>query len=255
MTRNDNVFYGELASWWPLISPVEDYRAEAHGFLALLGEQTPGTPRRTLLELGSGGGHNASYFSPHFEMTLVDLSESMLEVSRQLNPTLEHVLGDMRTVRIGREFDVVFIHDAIDYMTTEDDLHRALTTAFVHLKPGGTAVFVPDETQEIFEPGDDTGGSDGDDGRSVRFLEWTVDPDPTDTVVTTEYVFLLRDADGSTKVAHETHQLGLFPRATWVRILSDVGFQAERLTEATDEDRVPRDIFIGTRPENASSSE
>lgn len=47
-----NEFYGSLAAWWPLISPVEDYRKEALFFLGLLsGPQRPG---RTLLELGSG---------------------------------------------------------------------------------------------------------------------------------------------------------------------------------------------------------
>ncbi len=244
---SSRVFYGDLAPWWPLISPVEDYRAEAEYFLAILGEHVSEEPRRTLLELGSGGGHLASYFAPHFDMTLVDLSDAMLQVSQQVNSSATHLRGDMRTVRLERQFDVVFIHDAIDYMATEDDLQSALMTAFHHLKPGGTAVFVPDETKEIFEPGDDTGGSDGDDGRAVRFLEWTFDPEPTDTAVTTEYVFLLRGVDGSTKVAHETHHLGLFPRETWLRVLRNVGFDAQRITETTLDDRTPRDIFIGTR--------
>jgi trans-aconitate methyltransferase len=59
-------------------------------------------------------------------MTLVDLSEEMLVVSRRLNPECEHLLGDMRTLRLGRSFDAVFVHDAIDYMTTEADLRRAV---------------------------------------------------------------------------------------------------------------------------------
>jgi hypothetical protein len=40
-------------------------------------------------------------------MTLVDLSEEMLVVSRQLNPECQHHQGDMRTVRLGRTFDAV----------------------------------------------------------------------------------------------------------------------------------------------------
>ena len=42
-------------------------------------------------------------------MTLVDLSDGMLAVSRQLNPECEHHLGDMRTVRLGRTFDAVWV--------------------------------------------------------------------------------------------------------------------------------------------------
>jgi SAM-dependent methyltransferase len=239
------LFYGSLAAWWPLISPVDDYREEANYVLDLLVD-TP-QRKRTLLELGSGGGHNASYMRDRFELTLVDLSEDMLAVSQALNPGVEHICGDMRSIRLGRQFDAVVIHDAIDYMTNEVDLGAALTSAFVHLCPGGRAVFVPDATREIFEPGHDCGGSDGDDGRSVRFMEWTTDPDPAGTVAATDYVFLLRHADGRLEVAHETHRTGLFPRSTWLRILGEVGFDAHHLIETTTEQRTPRDVFVGIR--------
>ncbi len=119
----------------------------------------------------------------------------------------------------------MFVHDAIDYMTTEEDLRRALTTAFVHLAPGGTAVVVPDATRETFESDHGAGGSDGDDGRSVRFLEWTTDPDPNGTEAVTEYAFLLRHADGAVQVVHETHRTGLFPRATWFGVFAEIGVE------------------------------
>ena len=41
----------------------------------------------------------------------------MLELSRTLNPDCEHLEGDMRTLRLGRTFDAVLIHDAVMYMT------------------------------------------------------------------------------------------------------------------------------------------
>jgi trans-aconitate methyltransferase len=181
-------------------------------------------------------------------MTLVDLSEEMLEVSRRLNPECEHHRGDMRSVRLGRSFDAVFVHDAVDYMTTEADLRRAVETAFVHCRPGGLALFVPDRTAESFEAGADHGGSDAADGRGVRFLDWVWDPDPDDTWVLTEYAFLLRDADGSVRVVHETHRTGLFSRDVWLRLLAGAGFEPEAVTEETSEDRAPRELFVGHRP-------
>ena len=74
-------FYGELAAWWPLVSPPEEYEEEAAFAATLLGEA------REVLELGSGGGNNASHLKARFAMTLVDLSEEMLDVSRRLNRT------------------------------------------------------------------------------------------------------------------------------------------------------------------------
>jgi SAM-dependent methyltransferase len=238
-------FYGELAVCWPLISPPEEYAEEAAFAATVL--RSAAVPVREVLELGSGGGHNAVHLKASFAMTLVDISEEMLAVSRRLNPECEHHRGDMRSVRLGRTFDAVFVHDAVDYMTTEADLRRALETAFTHCRPGGVAVFVPDCTSESFEATSDHGGSDGADGRGVRYLEWVWDPDPEDTWALTEYAFLLRDVNGSVRVVHETHRLGVFGRAGWLRLLADAGFEPRAVTEMTSEDRNPRELFVGHR--------
>ncbi len=239
-------FYGELAPWWPLISPPEEYTEEAAYAATML--RSAAIPVHDVLELGSGGGHNALHLKASFTMTLVDLSGAMLEGSRRLNPECEHHRGDMRTVRLGRTFDAVFVHDAVDYMVTEDDLRQAIETAYVHCRPGGVAVFIPDQIAETFAEDTDHGGHDGADGRAVRFLEWSWDPDPADTSISTEYVFLLRDADGSVEVVHETHRLGLFGRAVWLRRLAAAGFVPSEVTEVTTEDRPPRQLFVAQRP-------
>lgn len=238
-------FYGELASWWPLISPYADYEEEAAFAAKVLSSAS--IPVREVLELGSGGGHNAVHLKGSFTMTLVDLSDEMLDVSRRLNPECMHQQGDMRTLRLGREFDAVFVHDAIEYMTRESDLRQAIDTAFIHCRPGGIAVFVPDHTTETFESMSDIGGHDAPDGRGVRFLDWSWDPDPNDSDFVTEYVFVLREADGSVRIEHETHTCGLFSHATWLRLIADAGFEAGAVVEETSEDRTPRDFFVGRR--------
>ena len=151
--------YNELSSWWTLMSPPDEYIEEAAFYAAALAKASS-SPLRTVLELGSGGGHNASHMKCHFtEMVLVDLSPGMLAMSRVLNPELEHHQGDMRSVRLGRQFDAVFVHDAICYMTSESDLRQTFATAFAHCKPGGTALFAPDYVRENFEAGTDQAGS------------------------------------------------------------------------------------------------
>ena len=234
--------YNELATWWPLLSPPEEYAEEAAFFMQVLSEaRLPASP--SLLELGCGGGSNAFYLKKMFaEVTLTDLSPQMLAISRSLNPECEHLQGDMRTLRLGRAYDIVFIHDAIDYMTTSQDLASAIETAFVHGKPGGIALFVPDHVRETFQPSTDHGGNDGD-GRALRYLEWTYDPDEDDTMYTTEYVYLLREGHESIRVEHEKHVCGLFPRAEWLKLLSDAGFQPEIVR-----DPFQRDIFVTRKP-------
>lgn len=234
--------YTELAAWWPLLSPPDDYLDEAEFFYGVLVEAGL-PPAPTLLELGCGGGNNAVHLKAHFAgVTLTDLSPRMLEVSRALNPDCEHLVGDMRALRLGRAFDVVFIHDAIDYMTTLTDLRLALETAFALCVPGGLALVVPDHVRETFQPETEHGGSDGE-ARSLRYLEWTYDPDVTDSTYTTEYVYLLRENHRPVQVEHESHTCGLFPRAEWMALLRKVGFGPEIAS-----DPYGRDVFVARRP-------
>jgi SAM-dependent methyltransferase len=214
--------YDELASWWPLLSSPVDYAEEA-AFYAERLVAAADPPARTCLELGSGGGNNASHLKRRFEMTLVEPAAGMLDVSRRLNPECRHVQGDMRTVRLDATFDLVFVHDAVCYMTSQADLRAAIRTAALHCRPGGAALFAPDYLRETFVPDSDHGGHD-DGGRGLRFVEWTRDDDPDDDRYEVDYGFLLRESDGSVRVVHERHVEGLFPRATWLRLMEEEGF-------------------------------
>jgi SAM-dependent methyltransferase len=237
--------YSELASWWPLLSSPSDYADEAERHWRLISQYADG-PIETMLELGCGGGNNAIHLKHKCRMTLSDVSVQMLAVSRAANPECEHVEGDMRSMQLGREFDAVFVHDAVMYMCTEADLFKAMKTAFVHCRSGGVAMFVPDCTRETWEPSTSHGGHDGP-GRALRYLEWTWDPDPADTEYAVEMVYLLREGGAAPRLEHERHRFGLFPRSTWVRLLEEAGF-----CPAVEPCRYPggqnASAFLGLRP-------
>ena len=234
--------YRDLASWWHLFSSPADYRIETRPFRRLL--LSHGTrPARTLLELGSGGGNNASFLKKWFDITLVDLSPGMLSASRLLNPECWHARGDMRTVRLKKTYDRVLIHDAIMHMTTERDLFRALATAFIHTRPGGATVVAPDCTRESYAPITHHGGNDGV-RRALRYLEWSFDPDPRDCSYEVRFVYLLRDARGRVRTRNDVHRFGVFSKATWLRVLRAAGFAARCIDDPT----LRRDVFIGVRP-------
>jgi hypothetical protein len=160
----------------------------------------------------------------HFAMTLSDLSAPMLDLSRTLNPECEHIQGDMRSMRLSREFDGVFVHDGVMYMTAQDELAQAIATASVHCRPGGAALFMPDVVRETFVSLTTHGGHDGK-GRGIRYIEWTFDPDPDDTTYTVDFAYLLREGNGPVRVVHDHHVFGIFSRDVWLRLLSDAGFQ------------------------------
>lgn len=237
------LLYDRLASWWPLLSPPAEYSEEAAVYRELLTEAGAG-PGATLLELGSGGGNNASHLKSTYRMTLADLSPAMLEVSGALNPECEHVRGDMRTLRLGRTFDAVFVHDAIDYMTSEDDLEAALRTVASHLAPGGAFVIAADHVAETFSESTEHGGVDGG-GRALRYLMWTHDPDPDDTTCLVDFAYLLREG-ADVAVEHDRHVNGLFPRETWARLVAGAGLEGRGTTHVFS-DGSTCELFTGVK--------
>lgn len=216
--------YSDLAPWFHLLTHPSSYEDEAALVVGLVEAAADG-PATTLLELGSGGGNNASHLKKRFRCTLTDLSPEMLALSRRLNPECEHVQGDMRTLRLGAAFDAVLVHDAVMHMTTEADLRAAVGTAAAHLRPGGVAVFTPDAVVESFQPATSHGGHDGDDGRSLRYLEWTYDPDPGDTSYEVDFLIALREPGKTVRAVHDHGTYGLFPAATWRRLIEKSGLE------------------------------
>jgi SAM-dependent methyltransferase len=233
--------YDDLAGWWPLLSPPSEYEAEAADLLPRLGEFSASS-EPTLLELGSGGGSLAYHLKQRFRLTLTDLSPAMLEVSRKINPECEHLVGDMRSLRLGRVFDAVLVHDAIMYATQPADVRATLHTAAVHCRPGGVVAVLPDYIRESFASGTDHGGHDAPDGRGLRYLEWAWDPDPGDDTYVVDYAFLLRASDGMVTVAHDRHVEGLFSRTQWLRWFEEAGIPARGSV-----DPFGREIYIASR--------
>jgi len=240
--------YSELAEWWPLLSPPSDYEEEAASYVAAI-ERLARRDVEELLELGSGGGNNASFIKDRWVMTLTDVSEDMLAVSRELNPECEHVRGDMRALRLGRDFDAVLVHDAVMYMTTEPDLKSAIETAAHHLRPGGVALFVPDDTAESYRPFTSHGGEDGD-GRALRYLEWSEPLEPGATSATIVFSVIVKEDGKPARTITDEQEFGLFPRATWLRLIEAAGLEPQTLPYEHSEfdPSIPREMFAGVKP-------
>ena len=246
----DNVpplLYSELASWFHLLTAPEDYAGEASFYLGLLTGASR-IPVEHILELGSGGGNNASHMKSRVALTLTDLSPEMLALSRTINPECEHVQGDMRDLRLGRQFDAVFVHDAVSYLTTGGDLAAAMATAFVHCRPGGSVLFCPDYVRESFREGTERGGhSRG--TRGLRFLMWTRDPEPADTEYVVYFTCMLLDGE-NVSFRSDVHRLGLFPADTWRRLMQEAGFRDVRTVPYPPSVDTPSDtpVFVGAKP-------
>lgn len=239
--------YSDHAAWFHLLTAPEDYAEESAFYMGLL-RAASAAPLRTLLELGSGGGNMASHYKKEVEAVLSDLSPQMIDLSRTIHPDLEHHVADMRTLRLERRFDAVLVHDAVVYMLTEDDLRRAMTTAWVHLKPGGVAVFAPDHTLENYRGGTDHGGHDGA-TRGLRYLEWCHPIEPGADHCIVDYALVFHERGQPPRVDVDRHVEGLFSREVWLRLLAEVGFRAvPRPLVHSEVEPGSTEVFVAVRP-------
>jgi hypothetical protein len=115
----------------------------------------------------------------------------------------------------------------------------------VHVRPGGVVILTPDATTEIFEPQTDHGGHDGEDGRSLRYLEWT--HAATGSTYEVDYLIIARGPGDDVRVVHDRHVLGVFPRTTWERLIAEAGLE---LVDTTVEDpyELEHAAFVARRP-------
>lgn len=241
--------YHEFAEWFHLLTPPEEYAEEAAFYFELVENALGGKPK-SWLELGSGGGNNASHYKARVqgEVVLSDRSPEMLALSKTINPELEHVLSDMLDLRLERTFDVVFVHDAASYLTSEDEVRRLAETAAAHCRVRGITLMCPDHTAEnlVFES--DHGGHDGPHGRSMRYLEWTF-PGPAGSVFYyVDYAFVLHEEGKDSRVVLDRHTCGALPGETWLGALRDAGFEASSTPLVHSE--VPdgsSEVFMGIR--------
>ena len=181
--------------------------------------------RRSVLELGSGAGHTLCHLTDEFDAEAVDLSEPMLAHSRAINPTVTHHVADFRTVRLGRFFDAVLAHDALDYMVSEDDLRDAFVTAAAHLRPGGLFVGAANYTSETFVEHELAHDFHSDGQVEVTNISY-VHRHPSGVGVELVMLLLIRET-GRLRIEEDRHHCGLLPLATWLSLLDEAGFDVE----------------------------
>jgi len=241
--------YGESAWLWPIISPPSDYIRETELFSSLI-MRCGKSPIHTLLHLGSGGGHNDHTFTRHFSVTGIDNSDSMLSLAQSLNPGARYLKDDMRSARLGETFDAVVLLDAVNHMTTVDDLRRCFVTAWEHLAPGGVFLTIAEVTRDSFLQNETACSRHHGDGLIVDFIENNFDTDPDDTEYECTLLFIIH-RDGRYEFVSDRMRCGLFSTETWRGILTETGFMIQPLKD-TDTD-VPElekvTLYLCRKPE------
>lgn len=147
-TNNTKTLFADYARYYDLLYRDKDYPAEAEYVAQLIRKFH--TASKSILELGSGTGIHASLLAKKgFVVHGIERSEEMLTRAQALvekitskHDQLAFSPGDIRYVRLNKQFDVVIsLFHVISYQTTNEDVAATFKTARHHLKPGGIFIF------------------------------------------------------------------------------------------------------------------
>ena len=164
--------------------------------LRAIKQYSKGVPS-SVVDFGCGTGSTLEVLARTILVCVgVDLIPAMLEYGRRVRPNLDLRVGDMRTARLGRTFDVIVCFGwAFSYALTDHDVEAVLETFRQHAYPGTVLAFdcggadwylerkdgLPDIIMDVDVPGFKA--------RSVSHL----DLDPVNLVLTRRRIWYVDD--------------------------------------------------------------
>lgn len=215
----------------------KDYAREAGEVDQQIRRWNPGA--RSLLDVACGTGGHLRHLRDSYQVAGVDIDPSMLAEARKHLPEVDLREGDMRSLGLGRKFDVVVcLFSSIGYMASVGELDVAIGAMAGHLNPGG--VLIVDgwvRPEEWIEPGTshiEVAEADGlkvvRAGRSVRVGKHTH----------LEMHHLVASLERIDHIVDE-HVLTLFTDEEYRAAFAAAGFQVEALSSPMP----GRDRYIG----------
>ena len=143
MNRSQVSQFRELAKYYDVLNFGKDYRGESEK-LEAIARRFGRAGRTSWLDVACGTGRHLEFLGHRHPATGVDVSREMLRVARRRLSGIRLVLGDMRTFRLNRRFDVVScLFGAIGHLRNKDEVRMTFANIARHLNPGGVAIVEP----------------------------------------------------------------------------------------------------------------
>ena len=218
----------------------KDYAAETEKLHALI-QRRKSSSGNTLLDVACGTGMHASFLTKYYEVMGTDLNIDMLKVARKRLPGIRFVQVDMRSLELGRQFDIVTcLFSAIGYMKSKTELQSAIRNMSHHLLPGGVLMIEPWFTPEQWNVGHvSTIYVDKPDMKIFRMSH----SGKKGRISLLAFQYLIGTPKGIQHIS-EDHEFGLFTHAEYVDAFKKAGLDVTHDPEGVD----GRGLYIGTKP-------
>lgn len=219
---------------------IKDYAAEAADLHGIITEACPSA--RTLLDVACGTGAHLEHLRRWYEVEGVDISAAMLDIAgRRLAGVALH-LGDMRTLDLGRHFDVVTcLFSSIGYVTEPSEIRSTIERLAAHVGPRGVLIIDgwvrPDKWRDNYQGPPDIAS---DDHTMVVRLSVTR---RVGRITELDMHHLVR-TDSGIEYFVEAHRLALTPTEEYFSAVEAAGLTARVVPNFMP----ARDRIVGTRP-------
>jgi SAM-dependent methyltransferase len=243
LTQSTDGQFHELATYYDALNDWKDYRAETRRLESIV--RSYGAPKRaSWLDVACGTGRHLEFLGRGHPCMGVDASREMLRIARRRLPRVELRLGDMRTFRLGRRFDVVScLFGAVGHLRTVDDIRRAFANLARHLNSGGVALVEPWILSKDFRAGSVYLRTRQGPALALARMAFSARRGNRSRV---HYHFLIGERHRPVRYYEEVDEGLLLSRAQWLTLLENAGLEAHFLRRGL----MPgRGLLVGVRRE------
>jgi len=238
--------FSRTAELYDLFYDWKDYAQEAERVRDLVRAHNPAA--LSLLDVACGTGRHLEALSQWFRVEGVDLDEGLLTAAARRLPGVPLHVGDMRRLRLGRQFDAVTcLFSSIGYVRTLYGLRQAIRSMARHVAPGGVLIVEPWYAPGAFDPNHI--------GRVITverpgLAAVRMNGSRVEGRLSIMDMHYLIARPGSVEHVVEIHRLGLFSDDEYRVTLADAGLAVEHDQEGL----MGRGLWIARRQAEASSS-
>ena len=232
--------YERSAEVYDLYYSWLDYETHAASIHELIQARRP--EAQSLLEVASGTARYTEQLARWYEVSGLDISESMLAVARRRMPRARFHLANMIDFDLGETYDVlVCMFSSVAYITSLDDLGAMIRSCARHLEEGGVLVIEPWLRPEVWMTGHIGQRVVEGDGVTVARLDTSV---RQGNRVDMRWAWSVAREDGTAEAYVEEHPTGLFTVDEYTALFAATGLDAEYDPEGP----LGRGLHIATKP-------
>jgi len=242
-----DVLCKKFAKYYDLIYHFKKYDEETKFVLSLIKKFN--IKGKEILEMGCGtGSHTLLLTKEGFNVLGVDLSSYMLKLAKQKVRGTKFMIGDMRTFRSKKKFDIsLCLFSTMHYNKNYNDLKKTIENFYAQLKSGGLLIFDMGFNKERFDEGHFTSQVSEKGNVSLARIGKTFRSGSKARLIFNYVLF----EGKKMSLMKEEHSLGIFDTLKVKKIMEKIGFKTYIYNSYTSKAWTPKSkdyvVFTGIK--------